>query len=158
MISLVAVSVITALVSRLYISSSSEDSNGFPCSWNTALSLTAFCVTRVSFPPVSSWCCVRFSLLPVQYCLSNSCCIFESSGAMRKYLSSDFSFCVIPTMPPITLSSRFSCSIPWSGPIDVNPATPLVTQKLPFMNSAQISGCCCSVCCIVEMYSGRRRA
>ena len=73
---------------------------------------------------------------------------------MRKYLSSDFSFCVIPTMAPIALSSRFSCSIPWSGPVDVNPATLLVTQKLPFLNSGSQDVAVLSVallkCTVVE--------
>ena len=98
-ISLAEVLVITALVSKLYISSSSVDSNGLRCSWNTALSLTAFCVIRVrdSFPPLNSWCSVLFDMFPVQYSFSNLCCTLDSSGAIRKYLSSDFSFCVIPT-------------------------------------------------------------
>ena len=164
MISLAGVLVITALVSELYISSSSLDLNGLPCSWNTPQSLTAFCVIRDSFPPLSSWCSVLVDLFPVQYSFSNSCCTLDSSGAMRKYLSSDFSFCVIPTIPPITLSSRFSCLIPWSGYIDVNPATPLVTHIFPFTNLRLLVFCflhCGNVqwekACIVQVIVGKKK-
>ena len=52
--------------------------------------------------------------------------ITHSSGAMRKYLSSEFLFCVIPTIWPTTLSSWFFCKIPLSGHIDV-------TDHFPFL-------------------------
>ena len=121
--------------------------NGLPCSRNTPVSFRAFFIIQESFSPVILSCCVHLSLLSLPYSAANSCSNLDSSGAMRKELASAFSFSV-----------RFSCSIPWSGVFEVNPATIFVTQKFPFMNSAQRSGCCISVTCIVVMYRESKRA
>ena len=66
--------------------------NGSPCSRNTSVSFRAFFIIRESFPPVISWCCVLLSLLSLPYSAANSCNNLDSSGAMRKNLSSAFSF------------------------------------------------------------------
>ncbi len=58
----------------------------------------------------------------------------------------------------ITYSVQLSCSIPWSGDIEVNPVTLFVTQKFPFTNLAKMSECCLSVSCIVLMYRGSKQA
>ena len=137
------------------MSSSLGAVNGSPCLRNTSVSFRTFFIIRESFPPVIWWCCVLLSLLSLSYYAASSCSNLYSSSAeqalIKRLFILDYSY---------YSSNHLKCpvffSIPWSGAIGVNPATPFVSQKFPFMNSVQRSGCCLSVSCIVVMYRGSK--
>ena len=103
--------------------------NGSPCSRNTSVSFRAFFIIRDSFPSVILSLC---SFVVVFFCRCCRCHILQQIRAVtwttlvlwlkRTYQApyhSGYSYYSYN----ITYSVRLSCSIPWSGDIEVNPVT-----------------------------------
>ena len=95
--------------------------------WKSFLCYCGCCL----FEP-ESWLCSSFfndwfsSIANVAQKLST---ILPISAVVKKYLSRAFWECAMPLIPPVTFSAWFSCSIPWSDPMEENGTFDLLTEN-----------------------------
>ena len=145
----------TALVIMFMRTSSATVKGSF--TMRMSRSLLTFCSYRCSTEGDASWWRVCF----VDTIPANVSASFDkrlNSDAIKNHLAMAAGCCVSPFRPPWIFMILFTCSMAWSGPIAQNSTSFLLTQKLPAMNSAWISGSVDSSCFIWVRYNGTIRA